>query len=119
MFDLKRPCKNCPWLKELGPKFQLHPDRIREIVNASSFSCHKTVNYDAMEEDENGECETQYKKSGAQQCAGLIAMLWKQGEMNQITQVATRLTDFDPSRIDGSEVYDSVEEAIRSHSLED
>lgn len=121
MFDLKRPCANCPWLKAKGSLFGFSRARIEEIINAPAFSCHKTVDHDATArtEDENGETSTVFKPSGAQQCAGLIAMLWKDdNRMNQITQVAHRIIGYDPSVVIGDDVYDSVKQAIRSHASE-
>lgn len=55
MFDLKRPCDNCPFRKEGG--IRLHPGRAREIARGQidnpgmTFPCHKTVDYEA--EDAN------------------------------------------------------------------
>lgn len=49
-FHLKRPCRDCPFLKTSG---YLRQDRAAEIAHAlqndASFACHKTVDYD--EED--------------------------------------------------------------------
>jgi hypothetical protein len=108
MFDFKRPCKNCPFLKSNGRNFGLGKERVEEIVNAVSFQCHKTVDYD---QDENG-----HAGNKPQQCAGLIAMLHNgKHKPNVITRAAIALTGFDPASIDGSGVYNSVKEAIEDH----
>lgn len=110
MFDLKRPCVNCPFRRGLGSTFRLHPDRLREIYRSPAFQCHKTVDYDNYEDRE--------RRAGdrPQQCAGLMAVLHRSGEHNQIMQLAERLTDFDPATVDPDrEAYDSVDQATAAH----
>ena len=109
MFDLKRPCVTCPFRKGQGERFRLHPDRISEIVEAQAFQCHKTVDYDA--DDRAGRAGDR-----PQQCAGLMAVLHREGRPNQIMQVAERLTDFDPAGLDpAGEAYQSLADARRAH----
>ena len=50
MFDLKRPCVNCPFRRGQGGAFRLDPGRLEEIRTGSAFQCHKTVDYSAWEE---------------------------------------------------------------------
>jgi hypothetical protein len=50
-----------------------------------------------------------------QQCVGLMGILHKMGKPNTIMQVATRLRALDMDKLDISETYDAVEEAIRFH----
>lgn len=110
MFDLKRPCVNCPFRKGQGSRFALNPDRLHEIIAGVAFQCHKTVDYEKWS-DPHG-------RSGdrPQQCAGLMAVLHRSGQHNQIMQVAERLTDFDPASVDPErDAYGSVEEAMRAH----
>lgn len=110
MFDLKRPCVNCPFRIGQGSLFQLGARRLDEIVNATAFQCHKTVDYDHYDDAE--------ARSGdrPQQCAGLMAVLHRSDRHNQIMQVAERLTDFDPATVDPDGVaYASVEDATRAH----
>lgn len=110
MFDLKRPCVNCPFRLGQGSRFALHPDRLRAIIDGVAFQCHKTVDYAEWEDEE--------KRSGdrPQQCAGLMAVLHRSNRHNQIMQLAERLTDFDPATVDpAGEAYASVEEATRAH----
>ena len=109
MFDLKRPCKTCPFRR--GGLIGLHPDRLREILRAPAFQCHGTVLYGA---GPGGEDLKNHDKT--QQCAGLIAFLHLQGRANQITQVAQRLAGYDPGEIDASEVYTSEEELMEEHA---
>lgn len=110
MFDLKRPCVNCPFRKGQGSLFSLHPDRLQGVIDGVAFQCHKTVDYSKWEDEE--------KRSGdrPQQCAGLMAVLHRSDRHNQIMQLAERLTDFDPATVDpAGEAYDSVEQAWAAH----
>lgn len=79
-FKLKKPCANCPFLKDRSKAIRLHGDRVPSILNdlasntTSSFHCHKTTRHG--EEDEEGN----YVPSGDElQCAGAYAVLEKAG----------------------------------------
>ena len=105
MFDLKRPCINCPFRRGVGEGFGLGSDRLEEIAAGSAFQCHKTVDYKAGDRP--------------QQCAGLMAVLRREGEDNQIMQIAERLRaarfdDLDPR----GEAYASWAEALAAHEGE-
>ena len=72
-FNRIAPCGDCPFRSDI--KFNLCPDRRKEIVkelvhNDKTFACHKTVDYDAWE------AEDEYQPTGNEShCAGaLIAM---------------------------------------------
>lgn len=111
MFDLKRPCVSCPFRKGQGSQFRLQPDRLREIIEATAFQCHKTVDYDQFEDAD--------ARAGdrPQQCAGLMTVLHRSGQSNQIMQIAERLTDFDPASLDpAGEAYASIPEALAAHA---
>lgn len=109
MFKLKRPCKTCPFRKGQGETFRLHPDRLAEIFEAPAFQCHNTIDYEA--EDIAGRAG-----DNPQQCAGLMAVLHRAGRPNQIMQVASRITPFDPARLDpDGEAYDSIADVQRAH----
>lgn len=110
MFDLKKPCVNCPFRKGMGERFALHPERLKEIMEAPAFQCHKTVAYEHYEDS--------HKRQGdrTQQCAGLMAVLHREGKPNQIMQVAERLSDFDPDALDpDNEAYASAEDVFKAH----
>jgi hypothetical protein len=109
MFKMIRPCKTCPFRKGVGKTFRLRRDRLDEIFNAVAFQCHGTVDYDNWDDPE--------KRSGdkPQQCAGLMSLLYRAKRSNTIMQVGERWGHFDPARLDHSEVYGSIEDAIRDH----
>lgn len=107
MFDLKRPCVNCPFRKGQGSLFGLHPERLQATIEGPAFQCHKTVDYSE---------HAPRPGDRPQQCAGLMAVLHRSGRHNQIMQIAERLTSFDPAAVDPKgEAYASVEEATRAH----
>ena len=73
-FDLIRPCDNCPFRSD--KPFPLAPGRVREILGggkgrkwwpATSFPCHKTVDYGRSDAGRVG--------PNAQQCAGVMIIL--------------------------------------------
>lgn len=110
MFDLKRPCSSCPFRKGVGETFMLRPDRLREIRDAVAFQCHKTVDY-------SGEDGRGAPGDRPQQCAGLMAVLEREGRENQIMQVARRLgADLSGLDPDG-EAYESWAAVERAHGV--
>ena len=111
MFDLKRPCATCPFRKGQGSKFGLPAERLKEIRLGSAFQCHKTVDYEAWEEDGD--------KAGdrPQQCAGLMTLLHRHNRPNQIMQVAERLGALDCAALDPEkEVYETWMDALCAHA---
>jgi hypothetical protein len=110
MFKLTRPCVNCPFRKGVGETFAMRRERLAEIRKAVAFQCHKTVDYAHFHDPE--------KRSGdhPQQCAGLMAVLHREGEPNQIMQVAMRLGHLDPAKLDpDNEAYSSWRGALVAH----
>lgn len=85
MFDLKKPCRNCPFRKGQGELFNLGTARCLEIFNGAAFQCHKTVDY-----DHEGDPYLRQGKA-PQQCAGVMSLLHRANLPNQIMQVAERL----------------------------
>lgn len=112
MFDLKSPCVNCPFRKGVGETFQLHPDRLEEIFEATAFQCHKTVDYSSYDD----EAETARSGDRPQQCAGLMAVLHREARPNQIMQVASRLGYLDLEALDPrGEAYETLDDVRRAH----
>lgn len=109
MFALKRPCANCPFRIGQGSRFAMHPERLAEIIGAVAFQCHKTVDYRFDDPEARA-------GDRPQQCAGLMAVLDRAGQPNQIMQVAQRLGYLDPSALDPDGIaYASIEEAQAAH----
>jgi hypothetical protein len=110
MFDLKRPCASCPFRKGQGECFKLDADRLEGIFGATSFQCHKTVDYD----NEDDPIKRQGTKP--QQCAGLMSLLHRAGKPNQIMQVGERLGYFDGSKLVHADAYESIDATMEAHS---
>lgn len=105
MFDLTRPCVDCPFRKDRAALFDLPAERIREIAEAPAFQCHKTVDYSG---------DAPRAGDRAQQCAGLMAILRREGRPNQIMQVGERLGAFDPEALDPRrEAFDTLAEVTK------
>jgi hypothetical protein len=112
MFALTRPCAKCPFRDGQGELFQLQRERLEEIFEAPAFQCHNTVDY-STSDDNDGE-----GKAGdrPQQCAGLMAVLNREGRPNQIMQVASRLGALDLDQLDPrNEAYASIAEVLVAH----
>ena len=110
MFDLKRPCVNCPFRIGQGSRFQMMPERLTEIfTRAPAFQCHKTLLY-----DDDGQPVVNGPKT--QQCVGLMAILHRENRDNQIMQMAERFGELDPASLDPErEAYASIAEAMAAH----
>jgi hypothetical protein len=111
MFDLKRPCRNCPFRVGWGSKFRFPRARFEEIVHATSFVCHKTT----VDDDEGeGECVAGPK---AQECAGLMAVLTREKRPNQMMRIAIRLGWLNPEKLDpDAEAYLTLRAARAAHA---
>lgn len=84
-FDLKRPCDQCPFLKQGGAR--VRPARAREIAAADTFVCHKTI--DLPTDDR-------------QHCAGHLIHHEKRGHATQMMWIAERLKMYDADALDRS-----------------
>jgi hypothetical protein len=109
MFDLKSPCVDCPFRRGVGSRFALGRARLMEILGAKAFQCHKTVDYSA---------NTRKGRTGdkPQQCAGLMAVLWRERQPNLIMRVALATGHLDATELDPrNEAYASVAELMKEH----
>jgi hypothetical protein len=97
MFDRIKPCAGCPFKVENQKKFRFPKKRLIEIQNAVSFQCHLTLS------------------GKPKQCAGLMAILARDGKPNQIMQVAVRLGYLDIEKLDPEKTaYASWQKAIEA-----
>jgi hypothetical protein len=110
MFDLKRPCSNCPFRKGQGELFAMRLDRLEEIKNGDAFQCHKTIDYERFDDPRARQGDR------PQQCAGLMAVLAREDATSTIMQVAERLGHLDLDALDPEqEAYDSWAAVLAAH----
>jgi hypothetical protein len=98
MFDLKKPCKSCPFLKEQN--LSVGEKRLHEIIKGlldddrSTFICHNTIDYDKDVDANTGFMEVDAYK-GHKQCAGAMIVLEKMRYMTVGMRIATVMGMYD------------------------
>lgn len=101
MYKLKRPCKDCPFVKGSSTNQTLAEGRIEEIIDSLHsdhiFSCHKTINYQTLNDYDN-QLQPQNEF-----CAGALNYLLKEGKPNQPMQISERLGFFNPEELKDKE----------------
>lgn len=97
MFDLKRPCSNCPFTKGNAGLFMLGPDRLEEIRTAMAFQCHKTFG------------------KAPQQCAGLMAVLNAEETPNAIMRVAQMMLKKDFDDLETKDTFSKWADVLKAH----
>ena len=88
--NMKSPCKDCPFRKD-SLQGWLGEERITEIVNASSFVCHKKTDL---------------------QCAGFMHLKWQESDF---VQLASRLK-LDTGLRGKELIFENKEDCIKHHS---
>lgn len=103
-FKLKRPCEDCPFLKEGG--IRLRKARAEEIGgmmlsrDGGTFACHKTTEAGGGEGPE-------------QHCAGALVFAEKNEIATQAMRIAERLRMYDYTTLQGhDDVFDTLEEML-------
>lgn len=110
MFDLKKPCSNCPFRIGQGELYRLHEERLLEILEGDSwFQCHQTVEYDEDGEGIPG-------AGGAQHCYGAAVIRMNEGHPNQLMQVAGRIGAIDLDTITSDDVYSCIDDVLEVHA---
>ena len=121
-FKLKKPCEKCPFRTDLPPDLKgwLGKSRSEQIVfdnffHGGTFPCHKTTETNDEGKDIN--------LGNRIPCAGAAIMQIKADNPSQWMQIATRLgmaheLGLDQLELD-SPVFDTPENFIKFHSLED
>lgn len=111
-FDLKRPCKHCPFREDIEP--YLPEWRAEEIANSlrsgATFPCHKTTAHD----EDSGEA---HETRNSQFCAGALIVLELGEEPNQMMRIGERLGLYDHKKLDmESPVYSDLNEFVYAPS---
>lgn len=125
MFRLKRPCAECPFLKQGG--IRLTRARTDEVANyfinvsgrhpwtGATFPCHKTV-VDVEDEDESDDARA--LRMDFEMCTGGIIFGLKQQEQSTAVQLGTRLFGLKTEELQGAaDVVDTLDE-LRALSYE-
>lgn len=95
MFDVKQPCKDCPFRKDADMRHSLGPDRMKEIVSNlldddnKTFTCHKTIDYDNRQ-----------NKDQEQMCMGSMVFLHKIGRPTISQRLAYAWGHLDPREVE-------------------
>lgn len=111
MFNLKSPCVDCPFRRGLSERFKFGEARFEEIITATAFQCHRTVDYSEADLGERGK-----QGDNPQQCAGLMAVLARSGRYNAIMRAAMLWGYLDPKQLDPrNEAYSGIVEAHAAH----
>ena len=120
-FDLKKPCSDCPFRTDstvgwLGEK------RAEEIIDAlfkkdQTFSCHKTVDYENEDWDEETGERIYQNRAHEQHCAGAMILMEKTETANQMMRIAERLGIYDRHKLRMKEpVFDTAEQFVEHHT---
>lgn len=87
-FDLKKPCKDCPFINGSSTNVTLAEGRLKGIVedirNDMSFICHKTINKQCREQ---------------QHCACAMIFLERENRPNQMMRIAERIGCYDHKKL--------------------
>lgn len=88
-FNLRKPCKDCPFIPGSSTNTTLDEGRLDDIVedlrNDYSFTCHKTLDLPDREQ---------------QHCAGALIFLEKENNPNQMMRWMERIGHYDRHKLD-------------------
>lgn len=89
-FDSAIPCATCPFGRGGDSLRHMRPDRLIDIANADSFTCHKTT--------------TQTGDGSERECAGFMIHKVANGGSTQMMRIAARIG------LMPEEIWDSIHE---------
>ncbi|MEC0225926.1 hypothetical protein [Paenibacillus alba] len=88
-FNLRRPCKDCPFIQGSRTNTTLAEGRIESIVSdlmdGMTFACHKTI---------------EFKSSEQEHCAGALQYLEREERPNQLMRIAERIGLYDHRKLE-------------------
>lgn len=114
-FDLKTPCKNCPFMNTKdGIKFSCREraEEIEEQAYRNGFPCHLSAVDTSDEDEENGGFEF---GRNTQHCAGALLVFFKDGYDGNVPfeQLPERTQDRIRARLNwDAPTYDNVEQFL-------
>ncbi|MGF0347648.1 hypothetical protein ACQR3P_28825 [Rhodococcus sp. IEGM1300] len=87
-FNMKTPCKECPFRPDSITHKTLSEGRLEDIVetlrDGGTFQCHKSIPDDVE----------------SQHCAGALILLEREDNPSQMMRIAERLRCYDPRALD-------------------
>lgn len=93
-YDLKKPCKSCPFRHDTH--FTFPHDRVEEILySPGGFACHNTTIVKRRSVNHHK----------AQACAGRLILLEREGLSDQMMRIAERLGFYDRTQLDINDPY--------------
>jgi len=105
-FALTTPCVDCPFRTNIRPYLRKgRIDMLEKDLRDKTFSCHKTVDYDAEEDarwDDDEGATVVRSTSSTSHCAGALILLEKMRRPSQMMRIAARLGIYDRSKLDMS-----------------
>lgn len=109
LFDLKKPCGGCPFLKENNLRLSRRRKQkfVNDIVKKEyAFVCHRST------KDYSG-------KSGKENhCAGALIIMKKNKIHNMVTRIATAIGGYNPDLLKmDSPVFDNFEDFVETYNV--
>lgn len=99
-YDLKKPCRDCPFIKSTNFKFTRAKAHGIATQNGG-FPCHKTA------KQKRGSFQAE---RDSQACAGRLIMLERDNQPDQMMRIAERIGLYDRTKLDMKhpDVFDSI-----------
>jgi hypothetical protein len=119
-YELKIPCKNCPFRTDATAiRFTCRDraEQIEENTYRNGFPCHLTAHDTSDEDEENGGYEA---TENSQHCVGYLIMAMKDGyDSTPGTNNSTSLFDRLRNRVNfDAPVFDSIEDFLAANESE-
>lgn len=117
-FDLKKPCDDCPFLREGG--IRLRRERVEDIAGGMldsqgiTFACHKTT---VDSSDGEGDLVATQK---SRHCAGALIFAEKNNTATQMMRIMERLRGYDARALMAdrgtvARVFDNLDEMLAAN----
>lgn len=88
-FNMKKPCKECPFIRGSATNTTLAPGRLDGIIDDirsdMTFTCHKSLDKPQTDQEH---------------CAGALVFLERENRPNQMMRVAERFGMYDRQKLD-------------------
>ena len=108
-FDIKKPCKDCPFRKDVHPFLRRAPEIAKSLSDDHNwFPCHETT---------GAATGRRVKPKDQSHCIGAAIVLWRSNKVNVATRLALACELLDQEILDQpANVFDSLEEFVKHHA---